>query len=174
MSGFQTAVQLQQGFGVPGELFTDSPFRAQSYIINSGGTPANNVIGSTCCTISSQGVVTPGGTGVFAGFLVDPKNIALQGTLAGGTLAPTLQVPDYTQVECLTMGTIVVNLPGAAAIGDVIIFDQTTGAISSQAPTADLPDGSSFANAVVDYFTVSAAGLAVVTVTPQQNPYVHQ
>lgn len=171
MSGFQSTVSLQQGFGVPGEFFSDSPHRAQSYILNSSSA-ANNIVGSTCCTLTSQGLVAAGGTGIFAGFLVDPKNYALVG--AGGiALAPTLVLPNYTQVQCLTEGSIVVKLPGAAAIGDIVIFDQTTGQISTITPTTAVPGGSSYAYAVVDYFTVSGAGLAVITVTPQQNAYVH-
>ena len=173
MSGFQTAVFLQQGAGVPGERYNSYPHRAQSYILNSGSA-ANNIIGSTCCTITSQGLVAAGGTGIFAGFLVDPKNIALFGASGGNPLSPTLTVPNYTQVECLTEGSIWVTLPGAAAIGDVVIFNQTTGQISTQTPSTVLAGGYSFANAVVDYFTVAGAGLAVITVTPQQNPYVHQ
>lgn len=172
MSGFQSTVFLQQGFGVPGERFNSSPMRAQSYIINSGSA-ANNIIGSTCCTITSQGVVAAGGTGIFAGFLADPKTIALEG-VSGNALGATLVVPNNFQVECVTMGALVVTLPGAAAIGDVVIFNQTTGQISTQTPSTAVPSGSTYAQAVVDYFTVSAAGLAVVTITPQQNPYVAQ
>ena len=173
MSGFQTTVFLQQGAGVPGELYNSYPHRTQSYILNSGSA-ANNIIGSTCCTLTSQGLVAAGGTGIFAGFLVDPKNIALFGAPGSTPLSPTLVVPNNTQVECLTESSIWVTLPAAAAIGDVIIFNQTTGQISSQIPSAALSSGFSFANAVVDYFTVTAAGLAVITVTPQQNPYVAQ
>jgi hypothetical protein len=172
---FQSSVFIFQGFGVPGELYTDSPFRVQSYILNSPSHPEYNIIGATCCTIVSEGNVEAGGTGIFAGFLVDPKDQALLGTLGGGSLAATLTVPNFTQVECLTMGSIVVTLPAAAAIGDVVIFNQTTGAISTITPSTALPGGSSYANAVVDYYTVpTGGGLAVITVTPQQNPYVAQ
>lgn len=180
--GFQPAVFLQCGAGVPGEMYNTYPHQAASYIINSGSA-ANNIIGSTVCTITSQSAVEPGnvgqniiaagGTGIFAGFLVDPKNIALFGT-GGAPLAPTLVVPNFTQVECLTMGSIWVTLPAAAAIGDVVIFSQATGQISTITPTTAVPGGSTYANAVVSFFPVAGAGLAVVTVDPQQNPYVHQ
>ena len=171
---FQSTVSLQQGFGVPGELFSDSPFRCQPFILNTTSHPEYNIVGATCCTVTSQGIATAGGTGIFAGFLVDPKVYALQGTVAGGTLAPSLTLPNYTNVELLTEGEIIVTLPGAAAIGDVVIFNQTTGAISSQTPSTAVPSGSSYAFAVVSRFTVSGAGLAVIMVTPQQNPYVAQ
>lgn len=163
---FQSSVAINQGFGVPGELYTDAPYRAQSYIINSASA-AYNIIGATACTITSQGVCQAGSGGSFgyAGILVDPKNVALFGT-GGIPLAPTLTVPNYTQIECLTMGTIVVTLPDAAAIGDWVVYDNTTGALSTVSAGSSLPSGKSWANAIVDYYTVSGAGLAVITVAP--------
>ena len=163
---FQSTVSVIQGFGVPGELFTDAPYMAQPFTIVSGSA-AYNIIGATCCTITSQGVCEAGAGGDFgfAGFLVDPKDIALFG--AGGIpLNPTLTVPNQTQVECLTMGVIIVTLPAAAAIGDWVIFDNTTGALSTVVPGTSLPSGKSWANAVVYLYTVTGAGLAVIEVNP--------
>lgn len=163
---FQSAVQLQQGFGVPGEQFSDSPWRAQSFQIISASA-AYNVIGKTMCSITSQGVCAAGNTGtaIFAGLLVNPKNIALFGT-GGVPLAPTLTVPNYTQVQCATMGSFVVTLPSSAAIGDWVIYDDTTGAISTVTPGTALPVGKHWGNAFVDYFTPTAGGLAVITMNP--------
>ena len=165
--GFQSAVSLAQGFGVPGEQFTDGPTRAETFTINSASA-AYNIIGATACSVTSQGFCAAGNTsGVlpFAGILVDPKDVALFGT-GGVPLAPTLTVPNFTIVECATMGSFVVTLPGAAAIGDSVIFDNTTGALTTIAPAAALPSGKTFANALVDYYTVAGAGLAVITMTP--------
>jgi hypothetical protein len=164
---FQSAVQIYQGAGVPGEQYSDSPWRAQSYTIDSA-LASYNVIGATGCSITSQGFVAAGnsgGTAVYAGILVDPKDVALFGT-GGIPLAPTLTVPNFTQVECATMGSFFVTLPGAANIGDWVIYDNTTGALSTVTPGTSLPSGKSWANAVVDYFTVSGAGLAVITLNP--------
>jgi hypothetical protein len=166
---FQSTVSLQQGFGVPGELFTDAPYIALPYTIVSTGHPEYNIIGATCCTITSEGICEAGAGGArgFAGFLVDPKDQALFG--AGGVpLNPTLTVNNNSIVECLTMGTIIVTLPAAANIGDYVIFDDTTGAISTIAPTDPLPTGKTFANAQVTYYTqgVSGSALAVITVNP--------
>jgi hypothetical protein len=166
--GFQAAVQINQGFGVPGEQYSDSPWRAQSFQINSASA-AYNIIGATMCSVSSQGVCAAGNTGgvlAFAGLLVDPKDIALFGT-SGAPLAPTLTVPNFTQVECATMGSFVVTLPAAAAIGDYVVYDNTTGAISTVASGSSTPgSGKSWGNAIVDYYTVAAAGLAVITMNP--------
>jgi hypothetical protein len=164
---FQSSVAIYQGAGVPGEQYSDGPWRAQSYTINSASA-AYNVIGATVCSISSQGFCQAGNAGaayVIAGLLVDPKDVALFGT-GGIPLAPTLTVPNYTQVECATMGSYFVTLPGAANIGDWLVYDETTGALSSVAPSTSLPSGKQWANGVVDYFTVGGAGLAVVTLNP--------
>ena len=164
---FQSSVQINQGGGVPGEQYSDSPWRAQSYVIDSASA-AYNIIGATGCSITSQGVVAAGnsgGTAVYAGILVDPKDVALFGT-GGIPLAPTLTVPNFTQVECATMGSFFVTLPASANIGDLVVYDQTTGALSTVAPNASLPSGKSWANAFVDYFTVSGAGLGVITMNP--------
>lgn len=163
---FQSAVQINQGAGVPGELFTNSPSRAQTYNINSADA-AYNVVGKTCCTIESEGVVeagSGGALGVFAGFLVAPKDYALFG--AAQPLDPSLTLPNDSVVECLTMGTIFVTLPAVANVGDLVVYDNTTGAIETIAPGANLPAGKSFAYAQVDYFEATVAGLAVVTVSP--------
>lgn len=234
--GFQSTVSQAQGFGVPGEQFTDGPWRAETFTIVSAQA-SYNVIGATACSVTSQGFCAagkPSANAPFAGILVDPKDVALFG-VGNQPLAPTLQVPNQAIVECATMGSFIVTLPAAAAIGDKVIFDNITGALStistapfqlnggttstdqtvtmastagvlpgmgvsgagiplgatvvsvvantsieiSAAATAtatvpltftptgnELPAGKSFANAVVDYYTVSGAGLAVITLTP--------
>ena len=233
---FQSTVSQAQGFGVPGEQFTDGPWRAEAYTIESASA-AYNIIGATACSVTSQGFCAAGKTSAnlpFAGILVDPKDVALFGA-GGQPLAPSLTVPNFTAVECATMGSFIVTLPAAAAIGDKVIFDNVTGALSTIStapfqlsggttstdqtvtmastagvqvgmgvsgagiplgavvdsiiantsieisipatatatvpltftPTGNLlPAGKSFANAVVDYYTVSGAGLAVITMTP--------
>ena len=165
--GFQSTVFLQQGAGVPGDMYADYPRRAQSFTINSASA-AYNIIGATCFTITSQGFAQAGNGSAFlafAGFLFNPKVYAFQGTSAG-TLVPTLTLPNFTQGEFITEGSIWVTLPNTAAIGDVIVYDNVTGAIESITPTTALPSGKTFANAVVDYMTVTAAGLAVISITP--------
>lgn len=161
---FQSAVQLAQGFGVPGNLYTDGPHRAESYILSSADA-AYNIIGATAFTVSSEGVAAAGGTNPFAGILVNSKVYATSGTTSGA-LTPTMTLPNNAQAEVLSMGSIVVTLPAAAAIGDLVVYNTTTGVLSTIAPGADLGAGTAFANAVVDYFTVSAAGLAVITLSP--------
>jgi structural protein gp24 len=165
---FQTTVNLVSGAGVPGDFYSDSPRICESFILNSVSA-LNNVFGRAFTKIAgadNQGqaqVGNPTTTGVFAGFLVNPKGSVNYGIL-GNALAPTLVLPNESQAELLTMGTIFVTLPAAAAIGDYVYFDNTTGALTTQAPGSAPLSGTSFAFAEVDFFAVAAAGLAVITV----------
>jgi hypothetical protein len=88
--GFQTAVNVELGAGLPGTLYDDGPVRAAPYELNSAQA-SYNVIGATAFTVVSgdpgnnaaSGVVAAGGTGSFAGILMNPKVYANYGTTAG-------------------------------------------------------------------------------------------
>ena len=123
----QSSVSMDQGFGVVGEVFTNGPLRTEAFTLVS--SPAVNTIGNAF-TVTAEGVATAGGdAGVFAGILVNPKHYATSGTTAGGTLAPTLALPDNTIGELLTMGEIVVSLSNAAVIGSGVYYADATGAL---------------------------------------------
>lgn len=156
---FQSTVSLQQGFGVVGELMLDGPVRAAPYNLVSADA-SYNVVGRAF-TVTSEGVAAAGGSGVFAGILINPKHYASFGTTSG-TLAPTLTLPNNAIGECLIMGEIIVALPGAAAIGDAIKYNTTTGVLGTGAPGAG---EANVPNAYVSRFTVSGAGLAVIRLT---------
>jgi hypothetical protein len=161
----QSQVYMNQSAGVPGELFNDSPTRAQAFILESEDAD-NNVFGRAFTVVAGEnGIAQAGGTGVFAGFLINPKAHASYGTSAGGPLAPTLTLANEVVADILNMGTLFVTLPAAASVGDLVIFDQDTGELETISPGDDLPDGFGFAHAVVDYYNVTAAGIAVITVT---------
>jgi hypothetical protein len=160
---FQQTVSLKQGFGVVGGIYADSPSRVETFNILSGD-PANNIFGRGF-TVLSEGVAQAGGTGIFAGFLVNTKLNASTGTVSGGPLASTLTLPNNVVAEFLTMGIITVALPSAANIGDYVYYNTATGALTTQAPGSAPAVGTAFAHAVVDYFTVTQAGLAVIKVT---------
>lgn len=163
---FQSTVNFKQGFGVVGEFYLSSPQRVQSYILNSPSA-ANNVFGRGF-SITSQGVANAGDTGgtqVFAGILVNPKGHPSLGDTAS-PLDPVLVLPNNVNAELATMGSVIVSLPAAANIGDFVVFDNTTGILATVAPGAALPSGKSWAYATVDYYTLAAAGLAVITLTP--------
>jgi hypothetical protein len=165
---FQSNVFLVTGQGVPGELYNDYPRRAQPFTLNSTSA-ANNIIGATFFTVLSQGFAQAGnGSSNFgpAGFLINPKVYALQGNTTFGVLAPSMTLPNFTEAEFLTEGSIYVTLPAAANIGDFVYYNNTTGALTSLPPTTAPAGGTTFTGAFVDVFTVTAAGLAVITVSP--------
>lgn len=120
---------------VPGEIVFNGPAPlVESRIINSSAaTP--NVFGYVLTEVSGGDVQTgavarTGGTGVIAGILVQPKAAATFGTSAGGPLAATLELPDNATSQVLKQGRVAVVLPNASAIGDVVTYNTTTGAIA--------------------------------------------
>jgi hypothetical protein len=159
---FQSTVNFNQAMGVVGEIFDDGPRRSQPYILNSADA-SYNVFGRAF-SISSEGIAqagNPGGTSVFAGILVNPKSSPLFGA-SGSPLSPSLALPNNNPGELLFEGAVVVSLPSSANIGDWVYYDNTTGILGTVAPSGSLPSGKSWAYAVVDRFTVSGAGLAVI------------
>lgn len=167
---FQGSVAVKQGFDVPGEVFQDVPWTVLSYILESSGQP--NIIGSTAYTITDDGVAQAGsgGTFGFAGILCMPKSYTLTG-VGGSALAPSKQLADGTQAELLSDGMIAVMLPAAANIGDLVIYNNTTGALATMAPTDQLPVGFSFANAIVSQFTQTISGEGIAIIHVNQGSY---
>lgn len=157
---FQSTVNIDSGFGVPGELLVDGPQRVDSLTLDSvGGTIGNAFTKSSTTNIATQGGAITAGTTVFAGILVNPKTYASYGPTSG-TLDPTLSLPANSQGEFLTMGTIVVALTGTAEIGDIVQYNTTTGLLSALPPgTATPTAGNAFVpNAVVWNYPVTASG----------------
>jgi hypothetical protein len=162
---FQSTININQGFGVVGELILDGPLRADVLNLDVNG----GSVGLAFTKSNTTGVATQGGTiaagVVFAGILVNPKSYASYGS-ATGTLDPTLVLPGYARGEFLTMGTIVVALTTSANIGDLVVYTQATGALSAIAPTASPSAGQALVpNAVVWGYPTSAAGLVAIRLT---------
>ena len=136
---FQSTVNIELGFGVVGELFDDSPRIAAPWAVFTDDA-TQNVVGRAFTVRTSapfdgsgSGYVRAGGTGVFAGILMNPKVYASPGTSAD-PLAPTLTLPNYTIAEFLTMGTINIAVPAGCSIGDRVAFDNTTGVLTTISP----------------------------------------
>ncbi len=162
---FQTTVAYNAGFGVPGELFRDGPFRGNSLIIESGDA-ALNVIGNAF-TIVSEGKAEAGGDGIFAGILGCPKQYASRGTVLGGPLAPTLTLANNEQADFITVGEVNVYFNNAFTVGQGVYFDSRTGEIF--AGTAGGGYQNQITGAYVSHFTSNVAGLGVVTLNTQQS-----
>lgn len=174
MSGFQQTVNVFNTLGFVGDLAFDGPIRSLAASMNSSGTP--NLIGNAFtytsggnpepAANSSDGcIVQVGGTGVFAGILINSKEYALRG-VTGNPLGATLALPDNSDGDFLFMGEVFVNLPGPAAVGDLITYDSATGNLNSVPPaasfTAAIAAGGSAG--VLDLMTVSAITLGSLQV----------
>ena len=162
---FQTTVREVQTTGIIGEIIFDGPNRTRPYIVDSELATPNTIGNAFTNNPASDAIVAAGsaGGGAFAGILVNPKVYASQGSTSG-TLAPTLDLPDNTQAELMTMGTIVVNLTivGTGNIGEGIFYVDATGALGSGTAGAGQTQ---IANAKIDRQNISGPGLAVITMT---------
>lgn len=165
--GFQSTVRQFQADGIVGDIVIDGPRRGQTGVLKTTD-PTQNVIGRALTHVSGQDKqFVAGGTGVFAGILANSKEYALQGTAAGGALAPTITLPNELTVDAITMTSgIVVSLAGAANIGDQVEFKQATGALNAIAPGASATAGSTIIpRARVVRNNVPSAGLAIIELT---------
>lgn len=143
---FQSTVRTTQGFGVVGELFSDAPHRAEPFQIND---TADNFVGRMM-TVVSEGVARSGGSGALAGILFNPKVYAARGD-GVNALNPSLEVADFSEVEGLKMGELIISLAADAAIGDAVKYLIATGVLSTYKKTAAFT-----ASQATDQLTVSA------------------
>lgn len=145
MAGFQNNVNLYNPIGVLGELAYASPTRVQPFNLNSSGK-AQFI--AYAYTYTDGGNPNPpanspnaqsaqvGGSGVFAGILVSPKEYASYGNVTDGPLGPSIVLPDNAIGQLMQMGYCFVNLPGPAVPGDLVTYDPLTGALNSVTPQA--------------------------------------
>ena len=145
---FQSNVRQFMTSGVVGEVVLDGAVRSRGVILNSVNE-ANNIVGRalTYSNANADGVrVEAGGTGVFAGILTHSKQYAALGTQAGGALAPTLTIPNNSQVEATYFATgVYVELTctqnQAINIGDKVAFNQTNGGLIAFPANQNAPVG---------------------------------
>jgi hypothetical protein len=136
----QTTVNAYMSAGVVGELFKGSDWRCQPGIIDSDPSGGNlNLVGAAYTqVVGSDGHVKLGGSpaegGLFAGILCNPKEYALLGTAAGGTLAPTLALPRYTTGSfCRNTTGLFVPFEQAGNVDDYVDYDTSTGKLYPRA-----------------------------------------
>lgn len=177
----QSVVNRYQAFGMPGDLIFNGPQRADSLVMFSNTVVSgdSNTIGyaftkSVLTNIAKVGGAIVAGTSVFAGILVDSKAYTSSGNIA--PLAPTLNLPDNSQGEFLTMGSICVQIVAnatqtGAKIGDLVLYNVSAsgipvGALSCITPGATIPTGwAQVPNAYVRDYPTTASGLIAITLT---------
>ena len=167
---FQTAIQFRYTEGFVGEIIADGPVRARTWRLNSQLVLPNTVgfaytfESDAAGTAGNQGtgIVVVGGPGVFAGIAVMPKTLTLNGTAAGGSLAPSYNMLPDTKCELLDMGKIVVNLTTTAnTYGLGVYYVTATGALGAGTAAAgqvQIPNAKVISN-------TTQAGRAVIQLT---------
>jgi len=173
MTDFQSTVNIYNALGIVGDLAFAAPIRAGSYNLYSAGVP--NIIGYAYTVLSginpepsqaagNAGSAKVGGTGIFAGILINSKEYPLRGVV-GNPLGASMVLPDYAIGDLLTMGEVFVNLPGGANIGDLVTYDPLTGALNTIAPTtrftASIAAGGPSTADVMTVTAVSAGKLSI-------------
>lgn len=165
---FPSTVKSELISGVVGEISHDGPSRVTPGLLATADA-ANNVIGRAF-TYNDQDVesMQAGGTGVFAGILINPKTHVMYGT-AGDTLAGSMTLPNGAAGEFMSMGFVYVSLATASApIGSAVVYDTTTGELDWVADPATPGAGNALVpNCVVDRHvsSVDAPSLAVIKLT---------
>ena len=168
---FQSSVRIDQTTGIVGDIILDGPLWSQPGNLLSTSA-ANNVIGRAFRHIanSDRNVSADSASGgVFAGILANSKVYATAGTATGGTLAPTLILPNNTEVE-LVYGTsgILVELSTTANIGDNVFFATATGILAA-ASGRTLADHELIPGSAIIRNNISGTGrLAIVSLVPSQ------
>lgn len=162
MTGPQASVATNMAFGVVGEIFLGSYWRAQPGIIDGDGATNPNRVGRVFTqVVGSDGHVIVGGAGPLAGILANPKVYASAG-VAGDPLGATLDLPQYAKGEFVYDTTgIIVALGAAANVGDDCYYDTTTGVISTQPGSWPATGAQQIAY---------ASNVATVTLTPPGMP----
>lgn len=125
----QTAVRELQAFGLVGEFYDDSPRRVAPYNVYAGSDQP--VVGRAfTIDATTKTSANMGGTGVWGGILVSPKEYVLYGGLNA-----TMEIPSGTPAQLATMGHVNVVVTTATSVGDYAFYNTTDGTIASAADT---------------------------------------
>lgn len=165
---FQSTVRIDQTTGIVGDIVIDGPQRGRSAILNSTSA-ANNVIGRAFRHITGNDNTVSADVASgqpFAGILGNSKTYATSGTTAGGTLAPTLILPNNAEVELVTMASgLLVDLSTVAAIGDNVFYATATGILAANSATT-LTNHELIQGAIVVQNNITGSGrLAIIQLT---------
>ena len=169
---FQSTIRADIGAGIVGDAALLGVIVAQPGILNSADA-ANNVVGRAFTVTGTGGVFAAGGAGAFAGILANRAEYYSLGTLAGGSLAPTLVLPNGVVGDFVkeTPGHFV-SLSTAFAVGNYVTYATATGALGAVATGADVPVGSVILpGAFVERYGSAAPGLAIISIGT--NPTAH-
>lgn len=168
--GFQTQVRVFQPFGKPGSFYDNSPRRVDPYVVEGLSAGGGAIFGRvfTVAADTPTGDNPPetpkavmGGTGVFAGILVNPNEHANP-----QNLVPTNAIDDGSMGGLCTMGRVIVEVKTAVTIGQSAIYSTSTGEISATSTPSTPGTGNALIpNAKFVYVPSAASNLAVLEIT---------
>lgn len=167
--GFQSSVRFDQAGGVPGEFATNAPHITEPGILQTQGVVGRFFSESP----TKPGYWTQGGlTGATRiGLLTHPKQYASQGTVDGGTLAPTLILAANTNAEFTVTGQVWVATMSTSKPGDLVYMNNADGAVVTAAVGAAAPaDSTLVPGAVVAPRPGAAMPPGIIVVTLNQLP----
>jgi hypothetical protein len=167
-----TVTAVGSGALTPGMTISGSGITAGTKIVKAltqtgaaGGVGTYQVSASQTAASTT---VTGTGRFVFAGILAHSNVYKMSGTPAGGSLAPQNFILDYDDGEFMTMGDIVIALPGTGNIGDQIQYNAITGQLSAVAPGGSASNGCTLISGASIYrypVTSGGGGLTVARLT---------
>jgi hypothetical protein len=167
MTDFQSSVRYDMTYGVPGDLRYDGPMRADRGFLNSASA-AYNIVGATAFTQYSDGTYKAGGViandNPFGGILCNPKVYASYGTTANGPLAATTTLANNVMGEFLQSGYMVASIGAACNPGDWLLYDNTTGALSTIDPVAVTNVTIAITTGIATVNSITAGSVGVGTV----------
>lgn len=161
----QSTVKTFHAVQTPGTLVISSPSRLESVRASNAGTYGYVTTWATSNDSNNTSIVAFGGTGSFAGIAVRGRNGYIP------ALSSVLTIDLGKIFQACTMGGVAVKMPTSANIGDVVAYQTTTGLIlgafanAAAFTAAALPNSALIPNAKVDYFSVLANEIAIVTLT---------
>lgn len=156
----QSSVNVKQCPGIQGDFFGDSPRRALAKNLNATAGGALPTIGNAftfAAAATDPSQVVMGGTGAFAGILVNGKEL-----VRGAGLADGLTVADNTIGTICSMGRIWVKVEDAVQVGYLACYNNTTGAITGIASGSAATGYTLIPNAKFVAVNAAADGLAVI------------
>lgn len=154
----QTSVSNSKlAIGRTGEFYRTDNQRTLGAVLNST-TESLNAVGSVVLHVDgNDNQVGIAADGNFAGVLISPKTALIP------TLDPQAFISNDQQVEFAQAGYLVVDLPAAASIGDFVYYSDTDGTLSTAAPGATAPVGSTrLPGGTVQEFNLTEAGQGVI------------
>lgn len=153
----QNTVYEFQTPGIPGDFFDNSAQFTHGAIVTSGGVIGNAVTYVDAAADPRR--VQGGGSGLFAGIIVNGKELIRANGLSAG-----LEVGSETIVPVCNHGNIWVKVDTAVQPGYVPAYDSSTGAIGGYATSAAATSGGKVVISGGEFVitTASSGGMAVL------------